>query len=231
MRSSDEPSRAIAAGARRAGRAARPAWPRARRPRSRRARASSSTRGSTLPYAPTAPDSLPTREPLQGRGASRSCPRSSSSTQPSSFSPNVVGSACTPWCAPCTASSGAPRPRQRRVARALDARQQQAAGVAELQRERGVDDVRRGEPVVEPARVLADLLGDRLREGDDVVVRAPLDLLRAGDVDARAGADRLHASAGTTPSSAHASSAASSTSSQLARRRSSVQTAPMSGRV
>ena len=89
------------------------------------------------------------------------------------------------------------------------------AGVAELQRQRGVDDVRRRQAVVEPARVLADLLGDRLRERDDVVVRAPLDLARARRRRrARRRGSRPTASGGTTPSSAQASSAASSTSSQ-----------------
>ena len=38
---------------------------------------------------------------------------------------------------------------------------------------------------MEPAPVLADLLGDRLGEGQHVVVRAILDLADAGDIDAR----------------------------------------------
>ena len=75
------------------------------------------------------------------------------------------------------------------VERAVEPASSSAPGGAQLQREARVDDVRRRQPVVEPARLLADLLGDRLGERDHVVVGALLDLLRARDergVDVRA---------------------------------------------
>ena len=52
----------------------------------------------------------------------------------------------------------------------------QRAGVPDLQRERGVDDVRRGEAVVDPAALRAELLGHGVDERGDVVVGRPLDL-------------------------------------------------------
>ena len=63
------------------------------------------------------------------------------------------------------------------------------AGLAHLQRLRGVDDVRRGHPEVQPARRRPDLLGDRGGEGDDVVLRGPFDVLDARDVEIAALAD------------------------------------------
>ena len=90
------------------------------------------------------------------RRASRRRWRRSSTAKPSSTSPKVVGSAWTPWVRPiigvCRNSSA-----RTSIARsaALDAVDQQLAGVAQLQRERGVDHVGRGQAVVEPARVLA----------------------------------------------------------------------------
>ena len=47
--------------------------------------------------------------------------------------------------------------------RAVDPGQDQRAGIADLQRERGVEDVRRRQAVVEPAPLLAETLGDRVR--------------------------------------------------------------------
>ena len=113
----------------------------------------------------------------------------------------------------------------------VDALEQDPARVSELERQRRVDDVRRGEAVVEPAPVFADLLGDRLGEGQHVVVRAILDLADAGDIDARPlthGRNRVgrHDSSSTQPAIA-----AISTSSHRVNRRSSDQTAPMAGRV
>ena len=119
--------------------------------------------------------------------SSRARPRRSSIGQPSSFSPNVVGSACTPWVRPIVG-----------VWRCSSARARSAASTAsmpssrsrpasrELERQRRVDDVGRREAVVEPARrARPDLLGDRLGEREHVVVGAVLDLADPGDVDAR----------------------------------------------
>ena len=59
---------------------------------------------------------------------------------------------------------------------AVDPGEDQCAGIANLKRESGVEDVRRRQPVVEPAPLLAEPLGDRVDEGGDVVVRPRLDL-------------------------------------------------------
>ena len=60
--------------------------------------------------------------------------------------------------------------------RALDPFEHERARLADLERERGVEHVRRRQPVVEPAPLVAELLGDRVDERGDVVVRPRLDL-------------------------------------------------------
>ena len=84
---------------------------------------------------------------------------------------------------------------------------------------------------MEPAALLAELLGDGVDEGGGVVVQRRLEL---GDaLGASAGSPRrcAHAaSSGTTPSSAQAAVAASSTSSQVASFPSSDQILAMAGR-
>ena len=77
------------------------------------------------------------------------------------------------------------RGRGSRRSSAVEILQDHVAGLAHLQRLRGVDDVRRGQAEVQPARRRPDVLGDRGREGDDVVLRGLLDLFDAGDVEAR----------------------------------------------
>ena len=57
-------------------------------------------------------------------------------------------------------------------------------GLLHQQRLRGVHDVVRGQSVVQPARLGADLLGDRGGEGDDVVLHLGFDLVDAIDVEA-----------------------------------------------
>ena len=59
---------------------------------------------------------------------------------------------------------------------AVETREDQRARLADLQRERGVDDVGGGEAVVEPAALLAELLGDGVDEGGGVVVERRLEL-------------------------------------------------------
>ena len=63
--------------------------------------------------------------------------------------------------------------------------QDEVAGLAHLQRLRGVDDVGRGHAEVQPARRRTDVLGHRRRERDDVVLGDLLDFFDAGDVEAR----------------------------------------------
>ena len=115
----------------------------------------------------------------------------SSAYHSASFRPNVIGSACTPCVRPII---GVRRCSNARVA---DGRapapsrsvEDQVAGLAHLQRLRGVDDVGRGQAEVQPARRRPDVLGHGGREGDDVVLRGLLDLLDAGDVERAALAD------------------------------------------
>ena len=58
--------------------------------------------------------------------------------------------------------------------------QDELAGGAQLERERGVDDVRRGQAVVEPAAVRAELARDSVDERGEVVVRLVFELGNAG---------------------------------------------------
>jgi hypothetical protein len=64
-----------------------------------RSHATRSTSGSAAEYVPTAPESLPTRIVSSARWT-RPRSRSSAKAQPASLSPNVVGSAWTPWVRP-----------------------------------------------------------------------------------------------------------------------------------
>ena len=68
------------------------------------------------------------------------------------------------------------RARDDRRERAVEAVEQQRSGLLDLERERGVDDVRRGEAVVEPAAGRPELLGDGVDEGGRVVVQARFEL-------------------------------------------------------
>ena len=78
-----------------------------------------------------------------------------------------------------------------RVDRRVEPARISFAGVLDLQRERRVDDVRRGEAVVDPAALRPELLGDGVDERGGVVVGRPLDLGDALGVGGdRAGADR-----------------------------------------
>ena len=89
------------------------------------------------------------------------------------------------------------------------------AGLAHLQRLRGVDDVGGRQAEVQPAGSRTDLLGDGGREGDDVVLGRALDFLDARTSKAAFARSSRAASAGTSPASAMASVAASSTASQV----------------
>ena len=78
-----------------------------------------------------------------------------------------------------------------------DARQSQnaftyeAGGFLDLQRLGGIDHVVRGEAIVEPARLRADLFGNRRGEGDDVVLDFSFDFLDAREREVSALADGL----------------------------------------
>jgi two-component system, OmpR family, response regulator RegX3 len=60
--------------------------------------------------------------------------------------------------------------------RALQAIQDEQAGLARLECERRVEDVRGRQPEVKPAPVVAELLGDRVHERGEIMVRPLLDL-------------------------------------------------------
>ena len=116
--------------------------------------------------------------------------------------------------------------------RALEPVEQERAGLLDRDRERGVQDVRRGQAEVEPATVLAERLGDRVDERRDVVVRLALEL---GDPRRRRrlrlGADPIDRVRGDRRRpAAHPASAASSTSSIRASLASSDQIRAMAGR-
>ena len=142
-----------------------------------RSQAIRSTSGSIAAYVPTVPESWPTRHASSAR-SSRVRARSSSNAQPASFQPNVVGSAWMPCERPMQTVRavllGAAH--DRGESRGRCPRRSSVARVADLQRERGVDDVGRGEPVVDPAALRPELLGDRVDEGGEVVVGRLLDL-------------------------------------------------------
>ena len=115
--------------------------------------------------------------------------------------------------------------------RPFDPFEDQRSRFPDLQRQRGVENVRGRQPVVEPAPDRPERLRDRVHERSDVVLRPLLDLghpLRRRRLRTR----RISraASSGTAPTEAHPSSAASSTSSQRASLLSSDQTRAMAGR-
>ena len=176
---------------------------------------------------------LPDPHALERKRDARSRARSSSKAQTASLRPNVVGSAWTPCVRPIVSVSRCSSARATTASkRAVEPGQDQLAGGRDLERERRVDDVRRGEAVVEPAPFRAELVGDRVDEGGEVVVRLLLDLgdaLRRRRVCLGANLARPPRRA-RRPTSAQPSSAASSTSSQRSSLPSSDQILAMAGR-
>ena len=116
--------------------------------------------------------------------------------------------------------------------RALQPLEQQRPGFLDRDRQRRVQDIRRGEAEVEPTAVLAERLRHGVDERGDVVIRLALELRDprgASAVSPRRGSDRRRRR-GSTPTAAQPSSAASSTSSILASLASSDQIRVMAGR-
>ena len=217
--------------ARRAGRArspaSRPGPARARAARRRCARPRGRSRRTCRPCPRAGRRGTP-----RARARARSRARSSSNAQPASFQPKVVGSAWIPCERPMQIVRRCSSARRTTAAsaRSMPA-SEQLAGVPDLQRERGVDDVRRRQPVVHPAPLRPELLGDGVDERGEVVVGRQLDLGDAlGRRRRRAGADRGDVGGRDAPTSAQPSSAASSTSSQRASLPSSDQIRLISGR-
>ena len=136
---------------------------------------------------PTAPESLP-KASCSKAFSSRARLRSASKAKPARRRPKVVGSAWTPWVRPTQSVSrvlAAPARPARRGRRGRPATSD-LARLAQLQRQRRVEHVGGGEPVVDPAPVLADRLGDDVDEGGDVVVGGPLALVDRLDRERRA---------------------------------------------
>jgi len=82
---------------------------------------------------------------------------------------------------------------------ALDVGDDQLARFLEEHGEGGVQDVGGGKPQVDEAGVVADVVGDRGEEGDDVVFHGALDLVDARHVEARLGPDARHRVLGDAP--------------------------------
>ena len=167
----------------------------------RRARAARPRR-STFACVPTAPEIEPTADPPRAPAPGARRRAASSAYQPAALKPNVIGSAWMPWLRPTIGVSRCWSARRRttsisRASSSLD----DAGRVAQDHRGGGVEDVRAGQAVVEPAALRPEALGDRAQEGDDVVLRLALDLARALRVDlADRAADPLASPpSGTTP--------------------------------
>ena len=119
---------------------------------------------------------------------------------------------------------------QRDLRRALDALADELPGPLNDEGERGIEDVRRREPVVEPATVGAEIRRDGVHERRDVVVRDALSLRDRAGLGTRARSRTARALAdGTTPASAQASRTASSTACHCSSFASSDQTLDMAG--
>ena len=131
--------------------------------------------GVSTPYVPTAPASLPTRMPSSA-AESRPRSRSSSNAQPASLAPKVMGSAWTPCVRPAMTVSRCSSARRITAAWARSTPSRTKAPAPDLKRRRGVQHIRRREPVVEPAASGPEALGHGVDEGGKVVLRPLLDL-------------------------------------------------------
>ena len=122
---------------------------------------SASTDGSRWAKVPTAPEILPTRTASRAP-CRRPRSRPSWSYHSASFRPKVIGSAWTPCVRPIIGvrrcSLGAHGDGGAQLA---DQPQDHVDRLHQLQRLRGVDDVRRGEPEVQPAGRGPDVFGHR----------------------------------------------------------------------
>ena len=165
--------------ARRGGRAPPPGWTRPRAPGRCAPAPPPPAPGRWPRRCPRRPDSAPTDAPATARSRRRRL-RSASNAKPASFTPNVVGSACTPWVRPTHSVPACSRARgHERVAVGARALHEDRAGLGDLQPERGVEHVGGGEPVVHPAAGLAHRGGHDVHEGRHVVVGH---LLALGDL-------------------------------------------------
>ena len=139
---------------RRGGRAGSPARPPARACRFSRAQMRSSTSGPMCAKVPTAPEVLPTRR-SSAAARKRARLRPASSYQMASFSPKVIGSACTPCVRPiCTVCRNSSARRFSTARSSSRSAEQDGRRLLQQQRLRGIHHVVRRQAVVQPARGL-----------------------------------------------------------------------------
>ena len=196
------------------------------------ARTSASTSGPRWLYVPTGPEILPVAISSTRLGeaapAAIDLERPAGELEPERGRLGVDGVGPAHHQRVRLAPGAGDQRRQEAVAVA----EEELAGVAELERERRVDDVAARQPEVEVAALRPDGLGDLADEGDDVVVGRLLDLGDPLGIDARPAPRSPRAPRpGTTPRAAWARLTASSTRSICSNRACSVQIAPISGSV
>ena len=181
--------------ARRGGRAGRPGWRPARRP------APAARTRALVPPGRATRRCRPRRRsrpwpPGRTRARSRIGVRWASHREPASFSPNEVGSAWTPCVRPTHSVSACSRARSARTRGQLaGGRDDHLAGPPELERERRVEHVGRGEAEVDPAARRARGGAENVDEGGHVMVRDRLAFLHRLDREGGS-ADRLEVGVG-----------------------------------
>ena len=219
------------AAARRGGRAGRPAWRpcSALQAQARRARARSKSGEVARVGADRAADRAD-RAPARTRARRRSTLRCASKAKPASLMPNVVGSAWTPWVRPD--ADGVDVRARLRGERRRRARARRATTISPAARSCSASAVSSTSEEVRPKWIQrpagAGARGEHVDERRDVVVGDLLALLHRLDGERRArGSPRGRSASGPSISS----QAATSTRRQASMRASSVQTAPISGRV
>ena len=124
-----------------------------------------------------------TRRRTRGRRPTGVRSRSSCSAHSATLAPNVVGSAWMPWVRPIiTVSQVRAGELDERAQQPVGGVEHEVGGVAHRPAQRGVDDVRRRQPVVDPrAGRRADALLHDVDERGDVVVGRALALEHGGD--------------------------------------------------
>ncbi len=145
----------------------------------------------------------------------------------------MIGSAWTEWVRPIITVPGlGAGARDETASSRSQSLEQELAGGAQLERQRGVHHVAAGQPEVQVPALGTHRLRHLADEGDDVVVGRPLQLGDAVHVDARArldGGERVRRDRARAPTCARAT--AISTRSMCSKRASSDQIAPISGSV
>ena len=154
-----------------------------------RASTRSSNCGEVAAYVPTAPEIAPTATCAIAR-SSRSTLRRASIAKPASFSPNVVGSACTPCVRPMQTVSTCSRARCESASASSRAPVRTISPAARSCRPGCVEHVAERQAEVNPAAGVAGGLAEDVDERRQVVVGRALALVDGVDGERRA-ADRV----------------------------------------